>query len=177
MDVAVQTLWFLQLFCIVWSPLSYPWNHIEVAPLSKAVLKEWLEPKFLSHGIRSWWCTLEYIQRTLVRLLKVFLINIASLQVVSSQIIDVCRLYMGRRVVSFTIVYCWFSTVSTSANLFYHGKRWFCVVCFFFPKTENYHFPFFFFQFDKRNQISGGGVEFVFGGHGFVVWFGFFFQK
>lgn len=53
------------------------------------------------------------------------------------------------------------------------------VLCclFFFPKTENYHFPFFFFQFDKRNQISGGGVEFVFGGHGFVVSFGFFFSE
>lgn len=105
--------------------------------------QEWLEPKFLSHGIRSWWYTLEYIQRTLVRLLKVFLINIASLQVVSSQIIDVCRLYMGKRVVSFTIVYCWFSTLSTSANLFYHGKRWFCVV--FFSQDWKLSFSFFFF--------------------------------
>lgn len=132
------------LHCLIYPQL--PLKSHRGCTSEQGSAQEWLEPKFLSHGIRSWWYTLEYIQRTLVRLLKVFLINIASLQVVSSQIIDVCRLYMGKRVVSFTIVYCWFSTLSTSANLFYHGKRWFCVVCFFFPKTENYHFPFFFFS-------------------------------
>lgn len=177
MDVAVQTLWFLQLFCIVWSTLSYPWNHIEVAPLSKAVLKNDLSLNSFpmasgADGVH--WST---SNRHLFNCWRSFWSTLLVWQVVSSQIIDVCRLYMGRRVVSFTIVYCWFSTLSTSANLFYHGKRWFCVVCFFFPRLKIIIFLFFFFQFDKRNQISGGGVEFVFGGHGFVVWFGFFFQK
>lgn len=49
------------------------------------------------------------------------------------------------------------------------GKGGFVLFVFFLPRLKIIIFLFFFFQFDKRNQISGGGVEFVFGGHGFVV--------
>lgn len=179
MDVAVQTLWFLQLFCIVWSTLSYPWNHVEVAPLSKAVLKNDLSLNSFPMASGAEGVHWNTSNGHLFDCWRSFCSRLLVWQGVSSQIIDVCRLYMGRRVVSFTVVYCWFSTVSTSANLFYHGKRWFCVclLLIFFFQDWKLSFSIFFFQFDKRNQISGGGVEFVFGGHGFVVWFGFFFLR
>lgn len=57
------------------------------------------------------------------------------------------------------------------------GKGGFVLFVFFSQDWKLSFSFFFFFQFDKRNQISGGGVEFVFGGHGFVVSFGFFFSE